>query len=113
MSTYLVFLCFVHGFLLPTTDGTEHSDFPYHVLLVPEGEGSDRAAELSWAVDFEKEKVDFRLSVPLVKGGSRLRNDREWFAFGMSPNGSLVKADLVVFWFPHGILKVTVSLSLP
>ena len=92
------------------TDGYQHSNLPYHVLLVPEGEGSDRAADLSWAVDFEKETVDFRLSVPLINGGSRLRNNREWFAFGMSPDGSLVKADLVVFCFPRGILKVTVSL---
>ncbi|XP_071802043.1 dopamine beta-hydroxylase-like [Asterias amurensis] len=107
ISTYLVCLCFVHGFLLSMTDGYQHSNLPYHVLLVPEGEGSDRAADLSWAVDFEKETVDFRLSVPLINGESRPRNNREWFAFGMSPDGSLVKADLVVFCFPRGILKVT------
>ncbi|XP_022085295.1 dopamine beta-hydroxylase-like isoform X1 [Acanthaster planci] len=93
------------GFYYPVCS-EPHSAFPYSILLVAEGQDSDQAATLFWAVDFEKETVDFRLSVPLIYGGT-LRENGEWFAFGMSPDGTLSNADLVVFEFPQGELKLT------
>nr|WAS27820.1 putative dopamine beta-hydroxylase-like protein [Patiria miniata] len=106
LSASLILLYLITGGLNYSVDSLQHPTFPYRLLLVPEGRGSDRAAELFWAVDFHTETVDFRLSVPL-RHNHRLRKNGEWFAFGLSPDGTLVNADLAVFWFPYGKPKLT------
>ncbi|XP_039619224.1 dopamine beta-hydroxylase [Polypterus senegalus] len=86
LSVYFTMLALIVVILVVSFHGASprEEDFPYHILLDPEGK-----LELSWNVSYPKQEVCFQLLVKEMHFG---------LVFGMSDRGDFENADLVVLW---------------
>ena len=76
--------------------------YPFRTTFLQTGE-SVPCAELEWSVDTATNLVEFRLRTAVIRGNMGKEEEEpavvgEWVAFGMSANGTLIDADLIVFY---------------
>lgn len=74
-----------------------NQNYPFRTTFIQTGE-TKPVAELDWRLDGQASLVEFRLRTAVIQ---RDKAATEWIAFGMSSNGSLIDADLIVVWL-HG-----------
>ena len=82
-----------------------NKNYPFRTTFIETGE-TRPVAELDWRLDGEASLVEFRLRTAVFQ---RDNTASEWIAFGMSSNGSLIDADLIVVWLHRNKIEFKVS----